>query len=395
MINNFKTHRDSNYINYCWNIDSSYLIYECGTCKDVFYSEECRKVSNSLDVSLCTRSEYCYYSVNLFDCYQLLYSVNSQECKNSYFLRDCIDCEYCINCRELKHKKFCIDNIQYSEEEYHKRKDAALSRLDVSDIVSGLYKWKSFYWKNNENVTWNYIYNSKNSLSCYNVKNLEDSKYCSHLWSSSKISRDCYDYNFFGWSELVYEAMTVGGLSQKVRFCVNTWETAYDNIYCNMCFACKSIFWCVGLKYKEYCIFNKQYTKQEYEILVPKIIECMIKNGEWWEFFPISIAPFWYNETLAQEYYPLMEKEVWEAWWEWSDYQAPFPKVDKIIKAKNLPENISDIPDDILNWAIECESTKRPFRIIRQELEFYRKHNIPVPKRHPDQRYLDRLELRK
>jgi hypothetical protein len=26
---------------------------------------------------------------------------------------------------------------------------------------------------------------------------------------------------------------------------------------------------------KEYCILNKQYTKEEYEILVPKIIEHM------------------------------------------------------------------------------------------------------------------------
>lgn len=27
-------------------------------------------------------------------------------------------------------------------------------------------------------------------------------------------------------------------------------------------------------------------------------------------------------------------------------------------------KSITDIPDDILNWAIECEVTKKPFRII-------------------------------
>ena len=59
-----------------------------------------------------------------------------------------------------------------------------------------------------------------------------------------------------------------------------------------------------------------------------------------------------------------------------------------------LPESISDIPDDILNWAIECEITKKPFRIIKQELEFYRKHNLPIPRRHPDQRHLDRMKQR-
>jgi len=59
-----------------------------------------------------------------------------------------------------------------------------------------------------------------------------------------------------------------------------------------------------------------------------------------------------------------------------------------------LPKNISDIPDDILNWAIECDETKKLFKIIPQELEFYRKYNLPIPKKHPDQRHLDRMKLR-
>jgi hypothetical protein len=47
-----------------------------------------------------------------------------------------------------------------------------------------------------------------------------------------------------------------------------------------------------------------------------------------------------------------------------------------------------------LNWAIECEVTKKPFRIVAAELEFYRKNNLPIPKRHPDQRHLDRIYYR-
>jgi hypothetical protein len=78
----------------------------------------------------------------------------------------------------------------------------------------------------------------------------------------------------------------------------------------------------------------------------------------------------------------------------WSTYETPFPKVEKIIPASKLPENISNIPDDILNRAIECEVTKKPFKIIAQELAFYKKHNLPIPKRHPDQRHLDRIALR-
>jgi hypothetical protein len=145
----------------------------------------------------------------------------------------------------------------------------------------------------------------------------------------------------------------------------------------------------------------------------------MIQDSEWWEFFPSSISPFWYNETPAYELFPLNRETViasnkaiqkhgsphfvrddnsetfihWSRF-NWSDYEQPFPKVDKIITASKLPHNISDVPDDIFNWAIECEITKKPFRIIKQELDFYRKHNLPIPRRHPDQRHLDRIALK-
>ena len=120
-----------------------------------------------------------------------------------------------------------------------------------------------------------------------------------------------------------------------------------------------------------------------------------MEDGEWWEFFPASLSPFGYNETVAQEYFPLTKSEATKnGIFNWSDYEPPFPKVEKIIKASMLPNDISKIPDDILNWAIECEVTGKPFRIIKQELEFYRKHNLPIPKKHPDQSHLDRLALR-
>ena len=120
----------------------------------------------------------------------------------------------------------------------------------------------------------------------------------------------------------------------------------------------------------------------------------MKKNGEWGEFFPASLSPFGYNETVAGEYYPLKKENALKLWFRWSDYEPPKPKIDKIISADKLLNDISQIPDDILYWAIECEITKKLFRILKQELDFYRKYNLPIPKRHPNQRHLDRMALR-
>jgi hypothetical protein len=48
----------------------------------------------------------------------------------------------------------------------------------------------------------------------------------------------------------------------------------------------------------------------------------------------------------------------------WSNYIEPKNEVEKTIDANKLSNDIKDIPDDILNWAIICEISKKPFRIV-------------------------------
>jgi len=120
----------------------------------------------------------------------------------------------------------------------------------------------------------------------------------------------------------------------------------------------------------------------------------MRHDGEYGEFFPVEKSLYAYNESVAQDFFPLTKKEVEKRGWKWRDQTDEMPKVSKIIPAEKLPSDIEDIPDDIVNWAIECETTKRPFRIIKQELEFYRKMKLPIPHFHPDERHRRRMALK-
>ena len=43
----------------------------------------------------------------------------------------------------------------------------------------------------------------------------------------------------------------------------------------------------------------------------------MRSTGEWGEFFPHELSPFGYNETVAQEYFPMTEGEVKSRGWNW------------------------------------------------------------------------------
>jgi hypothetical protein len=64
------------------------------------------------------------------------------------------------------------------------------------------------------------------------------------------------------------------------------------------------------------------------------------------------------------------------------------------LSGDQIPSDISTATDDILKAILVCEVSGRPYRIIKQELEFYRKHNLPLPRRHPDVRHEERMKLR-
>lgn len=111
--------------------------------------------------------------------------------------------------------------------------------------------------------------------------------------------------------ERAYEICQVGENAYSLYFSVACWGNVSQLLYCLYCVNnVKNCFGCVGLKSVEYCIFNKQYTKEAYEELVPKIIEKMMKDGEWGEFFPRSLSHFGYNHTVNMDKYPLTREQA-------------------------------------------------------------------------------------
>ena len=246
--------------------------------------------------------------------------------------------------------------------------------------------------QNNENVTASdHIFNSRNASYCFDCNNLEDCKFCA--WYND--SKDCYDVYAFGYgNEKCLNCLEIGNNSMNTLMSLHCWDSVSDLIYSLSCHASQNLFGCIGLRHKKYCIFNKQYSKEEYEKLVPQIIESMVKNGEFGEFLPAQLSHFGYNETMAQDFYPLTRDEALKQGFKWSDIPDEAPKADKTIQASRLPDRTDEVPDDVLNWAIECEATGRPFKLIAQELKFYREHNLPIPHLHPDERYRQRFLLR-
>jgi hypothetical protein len=216
--------------------------------------------------------------------------------------------------------------------------------------------------------------------------NVEDCKYV----CNATFMKDAYDVNNDDHSELVYEA--VGSETNSMHAFNDICWFNREVLYSSLCFRCKNCFGCIGLKHKQYCVLNKQYSKKEYEKLVPTIIERMRKDKEWGEFFPAGISLFGYNETMAEEHFPLSKEDVIARRWRW--HQADDPKDQYLGPPYEIPDVIADVPDDITKQILRCSVTGKPYKIIPQELKFYRNMNIPIPRKCPDQRHKERIALR-
>lgn len=378
---------------YCKNC---YLINSSEHCQDCYHGKLLQTCGDSADCSYLYDSELCYECFSVYDSYNCQYLLFSKNCRDCSFSSNLNSCQNCCLSTNLHRKEYHFQNEPLSKDEYQRRVAAFYgSYAKMQEMRTKLLdlrqKSPQRYANivNSENCTGDYIENSKNCADCYDVTDSEDCRYV-QVGVNVKDNYDCS--NMYLKIERCYEVLgTIEVFNSAYSYFI---FHSQNLLYCDFCFNCSDCFGSSGLTRKKHCIMNKQYTESEYNALVPKIVEHMKKGGEWGQYFPIRYSPFGYNESLAYEYVPLTKAEATKRGFLWRDNIDQPIQVKKTIPAERLPDSIDQIPDDILNWAITCEATKRPFRIIRQELEFYRKIKLPVPHLHPDERHRRRMELR-
>lgn len=374
---------------YCKNC---YLINSSEYCEDCYYGKLLQRCKNAVDCSYLYDSDLCYEAFSCTKCYGcqwLSYSQNCQECYFSSNLRGCHDCCLCTN---LDHKEYHFLNQPLSKEEYVKRiatfrgssqRTQEMQKLWRDVMRTMVHKYANIV--NCENCTGDAIENSRNCIDCYDVTDGQD---CRSVQVGVEPKDIYHSSNMYVRSELCYE--TLGTIeAHTVAYCLYVFHSQ-RLLYCEYCFNCSDCFGCSGLTRKKYCIFNKQYTQEEYEALIPKIIEAMIRTHAFGQFFPVSLSPFGYNETVANEYFPLSEEEAHAKGFLWraKDIRDFRPQTAAV------PEKITDIPESITQEVLACSSCQRNYRIIPQELVFYRQQIVPVPSLCPDCRYTERLKLR-
>jgi len=407
---------NSEFCNNVYSLKNCYLVFNAGYSEDCYYGTDIIRSKNSVDLLKVVDSILSYELFDCEKCYRAFYSTNCKECVDVYFSSNLVDCHDCVGCINLKHKHYYIFNQPYSKKKYfEKLKEfnlgsftgvSAMKAQTKTHFLKFPHRFMSGF--QNDQVVGDYVSYSKNCSRVFYSRDLEDSSYCQFILFAP--GRNSYDMSIAG-GELCYEIAEMGGYQSKF-----SWYSGDSKLgtktaglqYSMFCFDSMNLFGCVGLRKKSYCILNKQYSKEEYEKILPRIIEHMgimpYKDVQgrvyrYGEFFPPDLSPFAYNETIAQDYFPLTKEGALARGYRWREGEGK--KYRSTVSAVELPDHIKDTDDSVLKEIIECSHSRAcshqcigAFKIIPQELQLYRELNIPLPRLCHECRYEERASQR-
>jgi hypothetical protein len=382
------------YSNAVLNGKNLYLVFGTVDCENCIYGHIVWNSKDCVDGLYVFKSELCYECVDVLGSYYVLYSQECEDCNNCIGIFDCRGCSNCIGCVGLRQKSNYLFNEFVGKEKIEEfLKEHPLHDLKTISMIlekRGELRYKVpqkyFSGSHNINVSGDHIYHAKNVHNAFDVKSGEDSKF---IFVCRKTI-DSYDISFTADIELGYQNVHCFG--RNIMFsstCVNCTYTYYSE----NCTNCHNIFGCEGLKSEEYCILNKKYSKQEYEVLLPKLIKHMEETGEWGNFFPKEILPFAYNESIVNEYFPMTKEKALEKGYKWED-NIPRTKGQTTIKYEELPKNPKLFLNEITEQVLECNTCKCNYRLTTQEIAFYKRIGIRIPHECFNCRHEKRMKLR-
>ncbi|MEK7585962.1 MAG: hypothetical protein AAB477_01865 [Patescibacteria group bacterium] len=403
----------------CAYSKNCYLCFDSGYDEDSAYNVTLLYSKQSFDCLNVKDGELCYYCINTNQSYKTYFSRNCTSCIEVWFSQDCIGCTSCFGCSGLRNKKYYIFNKPYDKSTY----EAKLLEMKL-DSWSGLQQGRKLsedVWQKSPvkyqhsvqvtNSTGDYLYNGTELINCFFMGTARNMKHCQSIIYPP--NNDDMDITSSEGTELAYETICCGNGCHRAIGMVETANSS-DSYYSINCRNVENVFGCVAIRSKSHCILNKQYTKEEYFEMLPKIKKHMDempyidKKGRIYrfaDFFPFDMAPHGYSQSQASEYFPVTEEEAKEKNYRW---RIPEDRKYTItMKTSGIPDSITEVSDSILEEVIQCEHEESgnhsfgcdvdcasAFRITRQELDFYRQAKLPLPRLCFNCRHIDRVKWR-
>jgi len=339
---------------YCQDVESlknSYMVWDAIVGEDLMYCSRMYNSRNCVDCYWIFDSELLYDCTYCFNCYNSRHCFNCKQVSDSAFLYDCRNVQNSFMCYGLRNVKYHIYNRPYPKEEYEAfmakvnyMEEAQMANLKSYFLEEIVAKHSVNTLEQCEDSTGRWLKECKNVKEGFESLQVRDGENIFQCAKGSDIEGSfmCNDK-----VEQCFQCVATGIGSMNVKNCAFVWHS--NNLeYCYLCLNCQDCFGCIGIRNKRYHILNKPYSKEEYEMLVPKLVQAMKVRGEYPLFFPQSMSPFCYEDTIA---YDMFEKTP----------------------------------------AVYMEG--RPIHYTSQELNFYEKHSILKPTKSYPARLRERMEL--
>lgn len=365
LFTSFTLDENSPYTNHAGKNKNCHMIFDSDGNESCYYSYGVNSCKQCLDCYRVRKSELCFECIDCENCYGSWYLQDSKGCNQAVFLKDCVDVRSSLMCVGLRHKEYHILNQPVTLEEFK----AALKQLQSQEGITQLkqqfldfclkFPNKFIHGSHNETVSGDYLNNCKQAINCYDSNDLENCKYFYQAFDSGK---DCMDIQEVGdKAELVYETCVSGYTAYHVQFSHHCLGNAVNFSYCQYCSYSNNLFGCFGLRKKQFCIFNKQYSEEDYYALRNRIIDHMKITGEYGEYWPLTSSSFPYNETPAQDYFPLTKDQAIAQGLRWRD---------PILVTMN------QATDDTF---LQCKTCGKQFKLIVQETAMHQAAQISLP----------------
>lgn len=383
---------NSAYTNYASYLKNCYLLFTADYNQDCLYGvwvENSKDSVDNLSVDNCDLTYNSFFSQNI---YNSSFILNSSQCRDSAFLYDCKSCSKCFLSVGLRNKQYYIENKPYTKEEYEEKlKSYDLGSHQSLDntkqkFFDMLLNFPRLFMQRTGRVndsSGNMLTDTENCRECFDIVRGKDCMYVQSALDAKDLQNCCFVIGEFG-----YENCECAPVPFQSAFNLNSY-TGSNLWYTDTCMNnCQNCFGCISLRHKEYCILNKQYSKDEYEELLPRIIAHMKSTGEYGEFFPIALSPFAYNETSAYDYFPLTKERALSIGAKWKENTVTSKHYGH---EQHAPDQIKTVIDEVTKQILTCTSCTKQYRIIQQELKFYRQQNLALPQQCFDCRHRERL----
>ena len=399
------TNYDScNYVHYVDGATSCSHLLLCSDVINCHYGHFLNKCRNCWDSYHLTSCDGCYECIHCESCLKLVYSEYCMNCVDSYFLSNCRNCRNCIFCSNIDGGEFMIRNKKVSKDEYY----GFLSRLELnnrSEFETAISNFNShvsthplpylvgdIVGKN----TGNYLWNCKDCHSSYDCHNCSKVFHCESMIDAT----ECLDGVGYGRnSKMLAQFALLGDRAENIRNSVDCWNNVSNLDYCSHCEDSNNLFACVGLRKKSFCIFNKQYSENEYLTLRKRIIDHLKYHKHWGHFFTPGFCGLAYNVSAAQVFMPLSRAPAKLMGFRWDDEQENVGAADLLLEANSgsglvlqaVPEEINQLEALADKSIFVCEISAEAIEFSPQEIALYKEFNIAPPRRAAFQRHLDRI----